>query len=181
MGCSDKSHLARGIVAGAVGGLVASLAMNQFMESVGPSLQKLVQTSPENQAEEPQQAHQENEPKEDATMKAADAIVTIVTGGKHLSVAGKRLGGPIVHYGFGAVMGALYGAFAEHSANVRAGYGSVYGGVVFATADMIAVPALKLSSSSKGQPISSLASPFAAHLVYGVTTELVRRMVRTAL
>jgi len=48
-------------------------------------------------------------------------------------------------------------------------------------ADLVAVPALHLSGSSDDAPVSSLATPFAAHLVYGVTTEAVRRLVRAIL
>jgi putative membrane protein len=38
-----------------------------------------------------------------------------------------------------------------------------------------------LGPSPDEQPSSALASPFAAHLVYGFTTELVRRIVRSAI
>jgi len=48
-------------------------------------------------------------------------------------------------------------------------------------ADLVAVPALHLSGSSDDAPVSSLATPFAAHLVYGLTTEAVRRLVRAIL
>lgn len=40
---------------------------------------------------------------------------------------------------------------------------------------------LHLSSSSADAPVSTLATPFAAHLVYGVTTEATRRLVRAML
>lgn len=36
----ENGHLARGIVAGVVGGLVASWVMNEFMSNLGPPLQK---------------------------------------------------------------------------------------------------------------------------------------------
>jgi hypothetical protein len=43
-------------------------------------------------------------------MKTADAIVSTVTGGRHLSFEQRQKGGPIVHYAFGAIMGGVYGA-----------------------------------------------------------------------
>jgi hypothetical protein len=40
---------------------------------------------------------------------------------------------------------------------------------------------LNLSQSPENEPASSLATPFAAHLVYGAATEAVRRLVRAML
>jgi hypothetical protein len=38
----NETNLARGIVAGIAGGLVASWIMNEFMANIGPSLQQAV-------------------------------------------------------------------------------------------------------------------------------------------
>lgn len=172
-----NGHLARGIVAGIVGGLVASWVMNEFMENLGPQLTKAVQG--DEARIEPQA--QEGEKPDDATMKTADAVVSAVTGGRHLSHEEKEKGGPIVHYAFGALMGAVYGAVAEELPLTTIGFGTGFGAALFTGADMIAVPALHLSGSSEDSPVSSLATPFVAHLVYGTTTETVRRVVRALL
>jgi putative membrane protein len=100
-------------------------------------------------------------PTEDATMKA--------TTGE---------GGPIVHYAFGALTGGVYGGLAEYSSRVTSGFGTSYGGVLFSTADLLAVPAVNLASAPSD---SALATPFAAHIVYGATTEFVRRILRSLL
>lgn len=52
-------------------------------------------------------------------MKAADAVVSISTGGRHLSSEQKGKAGPLVHYAFGALMGALYGTAAEYASRLR--------------------------------------------------------------
>lgn len=181
----NGTHLVRGMLAGVAGGLVASWIMNFFMEKAGPKIIDAVATV---QGDKHTQAlnaspsqSQDGAPKEDATMKAADAIVSTVTGGRHLSMEEKQKGGPIVHYAFGAVMGGLYGSLAEYSPAVRAGFGTVFAGMLFGGADLIAVPALNLSGSPADAPASALATPLAAHLVYGVATEAVRRVVRAAL
>jgi len=124
---------------------------------------------------------QNGEPKQDATMKAADALVATATGGRHLSMEEKQKGGPVVHYAFGALMGGLYGGLAEYSSTVKSGFGTAFGGALFAGADLVAVPALKLSAPPSEWPASSLANPLAAHLVYGATTELLRRVLRAVL
>lgn len=174
----DKGSIGLGIVAGIAGGLVASWVMNKFMEGPGQKLQECIQTATHTQP--PQQKSEDDAPKEDATMKTADAIVSTLTG-RHLSHQEKETGGPIVHYAFGALMGGVYGAMAEQSCIARAGFGTVFGGILFAGADLVAVPALGLSGSATDSPASSLVNPFAAHIVYGITTDVVRRAVRAIL
>jgi putative membrane protein len=154
---SKQKSLWRGVLAGIAGGLAAAWMMNEFM-------QQAVQSDEENRQ---QQAHRD-EPKEDATMKAADDIAHTTTG-QHLSYPEKEKAGPMVHYAFGALTGGLYGGLAEYSSVVTSGFGTSFGGILFSSADFLAVPA------------SAQASPFAAHIVYGVTTELVRRILRMLL
>lgn len=182
----NGTRLAKGMIAGAVGGLVASWFMNVFMESAGQRLQEAVETDEDRRQAVRERAMQGDEPKplipkEDATMKTADRVVGVVTGGRHLSWEQKQVGGPIVHYAFGTIMGGLYGAAAEYSRVARLGNGTLFGAALFTGADMVAVPALDLSSGSGEAPVSSLTKPYAAHLIYGATTEFVRRVVRGVL
>lgn len=168
----SEKHVVRGVIAGVAGGLVASWVMNQFMTGPGKKLTEAVQTPAENQQ---QAAHADDD---DATMKTADAIVKTATGGRHLSREEKETDGPIVHYVFGGLMGGVYGGLAEFSPAVRSGFGTSFASALFTGADLIAVPALGLSASPAEGNKAALATPFAAHLVYGWTTELVRRLVR---
>jgi uncharacterized membrane protein YagU involved in acid resistance len=173
---SKQKSLWRGVLAGIAGGLAAAWMMNEFMAGPGQELQQAVQSDEENRQ---QQAHS-GEPKEDATMKAAEDIVHTATG-RHLSYPEEQKAGPIVHYAFGALTGGLYGGLAEYSSVVTSGFGTSFGGILFSVADFLAVPALNLAPSPMDQPASAQASPFAAHFVYGVSTELVRRMLRMLL
>jgi putative membrane protein len=181
----DSKCLTSGMIAGAIGGLVAAWVMNVFMEKAGSAVthaaQHLDGTAHRPRRPEASDHNEDSEPKIDATMKTSDAVFSTVTGGRHLSLRGQQRGGPIVHYAFGALMGALYGGAAEYVPATRAGFGTVFASALFTGADLIAVPALHLSGSSSGAPVSSLASPLSAHIVYGVTTEAVRRLVRAAI
>jgi putative membrane protein len=170
---AKQKSLPRGILAGMAGGLAAAWVMNEFMAGAGQKLQQAVQSDDESR----QQEASNDQPKEDATMKAADALAYTATG-EHLSRAEKEQGGPIVHYAFGALTGGIYGGLAEYSSAVTSGFGTSFGGVLFSTADLLAVPALNLGPSPADQPASAQATPFAAHIVYGFTTELVRRILR---
>ena len=175
-----SKHPVRGILAGVIGGLAASWVMNQFTAGAGPKLTEAIQTDQENRKTHDEQQQAKDHPQPDATMKTADALVSTATGGQHLTWEEKLKGGPIVHYSFGALMGGIYGGLAEYSPAVRSGFGTVFGSALFTGADLFAVPALNLSGSPTEQP-KALATPFAAHLVYGGTVELVRRIVRLIL
>lgn len=176
----ENASAVRGLLAGAIGGLVASWVMNVFMEEAGPKIQQAAARM-DGSSQQQSSSSSGDEPKEDATMKTADAVVRAVMGGRHLSIEGKKKGGPIVHYAFGGLMGALYGLAAEYSPLATAGFGTAFAGALFAGADLWAVPALHLSGSSADAPVSSLATPFSAHIVYGVTTEGVRKLIRAGL
>jgi hypothetical protein len=170
-----EKHIVRGILAGVAGGLVASWVMNEFSGTLGQELSKAVETPAEQRLLEMQSDG------EDATMKAADKIAETVTGGRHLTHEQREVGGPIVHYSMGALMGGLYGGLAEYSSAARSGFGTTFGGLLFASADVFGVPAAGLGKWPDQYPVSSLANPLVAHLVYGATTELVRRVVRQIL
>lgn len=178
----ERAQLLSGIVAGVAGGLLASWVMNAFMENAGPKITETIESGNGRKRNGGGRSQKNGARKEDATMKTADAVVATVTGGRrHLSFEEKQKGGPIVHYAFGALMGGLYGALAEYSPRARTGFGTAFAGALFAGADLVAVPALHLSNPSGDAPVSTLATPFAAHLVYGVTTEATRRIVRAML
>ena len=170
-----SKHLVRGILAGVAGGLVASWMMNEFATTLGQKISDAVETPADKQELAAESDGQ------DATMRAADKIVETVTGGRHLTYEQREIGGPIVHYTMGAVTGGIYGALAEYLPIARAGFGTTFGGILFSTADVFGVPALGLARWPDQYPLSSWANPLASHLVYGATTELVRRVVRVIL
>jgi len=84
----------------------------------------------------------------------------------------------LVHYGFGAVVGALYGAAAESVPMVRRGFGLPFGAAVWLGAHVIAVPPLGLAEPPVRQPMGKEAEELGLHFVYGSVTELVRRLLR---
>jgi hypothetical protein len=117
--------------------------------------------------------------KEDATMKAAGKLAQAA--GRELTYEQKKQASPLIHYGFGTAMGALYGMAMETSPRgVRAQripfFGSLFGSALFLGADEMAVPALGLSEAAESP--SSHWYVWASHLVYGLTAEFVRRQVR---
>jgi uncharacterized membrane protein YagU involved in acid resistance len=164
--------ITRSLVAGAIGGLAASWVMNQFI-TAAMKVQEAAKSPAEKQQQQAQQPQQQES--EDSTMKVADAVTWLVTG-HHLSKQGKQKGGPIVHYAFGTLMGALYGTLASLSETATAGAGLAFGTGLFIAADEVMVPALVTGQFPTKEPASSQLTYYAAHLVYGTTTELVCRL-----
>ncbi len=162
-----KSNVWKGIAAGMVGGLVASWTMNQF--------QALASKATEPGGQKPRGDGGDN-----ATVKAASAVSENVMH-HHLTDDEKKTAGPAVHYAFGSVNGAIYGALTELKPGISLGGGSVFGGLLWVLADEIGVPAFGLSQPPTQTPVSSHAEALAAHLVYGLTTDAVKRAVRAVL
>jgi putative membrane protein len=83
-----------------------------------------------------------------------------------------------LHWGIGAAVGAAYGAAAEFYPDVTAKEGVNFGMALMAATHEGALPAIGLKTSQ--QPRDH-ASELASHVVYGVATEIVRRIVRRAI
>ncbi len=167
----------KGLLAGAVGGLVGTIAMTEFQKGWQKVAEK--RRSGDRRREQKTSRARSSEEKEDATMKAAGKLAQAA--GRELTYEEKKRVSPLVHYGFGTAMGALYGMAMETSPRgVRAQripvFGSLFGSALFLGADEMAVPALGLSEAAESAPSHLYA--WASHLVYGLTAEFVRRQVR---
>ncbi len=179
----------KGLAAGIVGGLVASLVMNQFQALLGKlagedershGAQSLQQGVPQHGIGQALQARGEDDAEDDAPMRLANAVSVAATQ-RELTRDEKHVAGTALHYVYGVSMAALYGAAAEFAPVVTAGAGLPYGASIWVVADEGVVPALGLSKSASDYPLSIHAYALASHCVYGLTTEVVRRAVRDAL
>jgi hypothetical protein len=117
---------------------------------------------------------------EDATVRAADRLSRGLFH-HELSKKEKKVAGPAMHYGFGALTGVAYGVLAELAPGVTRGAGAPFGTAVWLGADEVAVPAFRLAGPPWEHPAPVHARALAAHLVYGLTAEGVRRLVRRVL
>ena len=161
MRIDPKPNPRRGLLAGAVGGLIACFAMSQFH-----SFFQKVESSTEDK-------------QEDSTVKTASAISQRIFH-HELTPQQKTVAGPAVHYGFGASIATFYGAAVEVLPVLRTGWGMPFGVAVWLGAHVITVPALGLSEPvTRSTPLRE-AVEFGAHLVYGVVVEGVRRLLRNA-
>lgn len=161
-------NVAKGAVAGLIGGVVASFVMSEF--------QALVTKLSEEKDKEKSQTKKE----EPATVKAAKEISESIFDHR-LTKSEKEPAGEFVHYAMGAASGLIYGAAAEVAPVTAFGTGLPFGTAVWLIADDVIVPALGLAKSPAEYPLSTHAYALSSHLVYGLTTDLVRRAVRRIL
>jgi len=113
-------------------------------------------------------------------VRAANAVSELVF--EHpLTKGEKEAGGAVAHYAMGVGSGAIYGALAELVPEATVGTGMPFGVAVWIVADELVVPSLGLSKSPTKYPLETHAYSIASHIVYGLTTEVVRGTVRAAL
>lgn len=150
--------MCRNAAAGAAGGLIAAFAMNQF-QALLSSLQK----------KKPQGG-------DDATVKTANAISRSLTG-HAVDPSRKKRAGAAVHYTYGMVIGAVYGALAGAVPVVASRRGMAYGAAAWLGGDEVSVPALGLGPSPMETPVAAHLQALASHLVYGAVTDGVFRLL----
>ncbi len=167
MSKESSPNIWEGMAAGFVGGIVASYMMGQFQVLWAHYA-----------AEKKSKGRARKSRREPTTVKAASAISEGVFDHK-LTTAQKKLAGPAVHYAMGATSGAVYGAAAELAPDVTVGAGLPFGAAVWLVADDITLPAVGLAKWPQEYPLSTHLYALASHLVYGLTTEAVRRAVRS--
>jgi uncharacterized membrane protein YagU involved in acid resistance len=164
-------------VAGAVGGLAGTLAMN-YAQRLWTFV---VDRNPPSSAAGPHDARdwQERSENQNSNEMAAQ-VLACATINRLLSARELSIAAPIIHFSFGAAAGALYGAYLD-TVSERRGSGPALGAALWLTADEIAMPLLGLSRSTLRRPLEMHCQSFVAHLVYGVVAERVRQATHHAL
>ncbi|HXC95574.1 MAG TPA: DUF1440 domain-containing protein [Edaphobacter sp.] len=149
-----ERSLVKGLVAGLIGGLVATAAKT-LAERIYP---------PRTQGEP--------EPYE---------VLSEVIAGHELMGHEKGVAAEGVRWGFGALTGAAYGALAEYYPAATAKDGAGFGMALSSLTQGTVLPAMGLASEPEEQTARERTSELATHVVYGVVTETVRRVVRRML
>jgi len=150
----QEKSLAKGLLAGLIGGLVATAA-----KSIGERIY-------------PPRTHGEPEPPEVLAEKIA---------GHELSGPAKAIAAGSIHWGFGAGVGAAYGALAEYFPAATAKDGASFGIALATLTHEGALPAMGLSAPPEEQTTREHTSEVATHVLFGIVTETVRRYVRKML
>ncbi len=174
MNKQNNANAWKGLMAGVVGGVVASWAMDRFQYwwlSFGGGDELELQQAP---------SSEKRNQEEPATVKTASSISEGVFG-HSLTAREKEVAGPVVHYAVGTTAGAMYGLAAEYEPDVTTAAGIPFGAAFWLIVDEGALPLLGLAKGPAVYPLSTHAYALASHLVFGLTTEVVRNAVRRAL
>lgn len=164
----------KGILAGVAGGLAGAYTMGLFANLCGKASEKM------NDPKRHKDLQRAAADAQESTAKAADRILHPVLG-RHLHYREREAAKPLVHYAFGSAVGGLYGVAAEYAPTTRWLAGAPFGVAVFLGAHSMALPALHLARKNRDYPLALHATEFGSHLVYGVTAEGVRGLVRRIL
>lgn len=151
---STRERLVKGLLAGLVAGLVAT-AVKTLSEKVYPP-----------------RVHGEPEPPELLADKVA---------GHHLTGVEQTVASEAIHWGFGALTGAAYGALAEFYPMATAKEGASFGLALMSLTHGKALPAMGLAADPEDQSLREKSSEAATHVLYGVVTEKVRGFIRKML
>lgn len=150
---SGERSLVKGLIAGLVAGLAATAAKT-VVETLYP-------------------ARREGEP------VPAEVLAEKLAG--PLDEETRNTAGRMIHWGFGAAVGAAYGALAEYYPAATAKEGATFGLALMTLTEETALPALGMAEAAEEQTASGRTSEATSHLVYGLVAERVRRLVREVL
>ena len=149
-----ERSLAKGLLAGLIGGLVATAAKT-LAEKIYPA-----------------RTHGEPEPPE---------VLAENFAGHELVGPQKEVATEAIHWGFGALTGAAYGALVEYYPAANAKDGAGFGMALSSLTHGTVLPAMGLAAEPEEQTARERTSEMASHVVFGVVTETVRRVVRKML
>ncbi|HEX4065933.1 MAG TPA: DUF1440 domain-containing protein [Acidobacteriaceae bacterium] len=86
-----------------------------------------------------------------------------------------------IHWIFGALAGAVYGALVEVEPSLGAWRGAAFGITLNRLTHESILPRMGLAASPQNQPTQERISEWVTHAAYGVATDTVRRAVRKAI
>ncbi|WP_158750660.1 DUF1440 domain-containing protein [Acidobacterium sp. S8] len=101
--------------------------------------------------------------------------------GHPLAPAEKTVAMESIHWAFGALAGAIYGAVVEYEPSFGAWRGAAFGITLNKMTHESLLPKMGLSAPKETQPARERMSEWVSHAAYGVATDSVRRLVRRAL
>jgi hypothetical protein len=163
----------KGLIAGLIGGLAGTWAMSEAQRAWTRAVGGHVPESAGGKHDA--RDWQERSEGQNSNELAAQALARYLLG-RRLTRDELRVAAPVMHYLFGAAMGALYGVYAQ-GRQVRTS-GAAFGMAVWLGADEIAMPVLGLSQPTTRRPVEMHLQSLIAHLVFGTVTEITRRSLQ---
>jgi len=111
----------------------------------------------------------------------ASVLLAEQVAGHPLAPGKKQIAHKSIHWAFGAVAGAVYGAAVEYEPSLGAWRGAAFGIALNKMTHESLLPKMGLAAATEWQPPRERISEWVSHAVYGVVTDAVRRAARRAL
>lgn len=175
----DDHRLARGFARGLLGSLVGLAAMDLYSRGMKALASRYGNENGKGNGSGGRQETdalddisidgikaREDEPSTEAVARLA---VEAVTDEEPADSTRARLG-QVVHWGYGAAVGGLYGLIRSDNEELDLPAGAGYGAALWLIGDEVMVPLLGLAKGPTANGLSSHAQALGAHLVYGVAT-----------
>lgn len=144
------------VLIGAVGGLIGTVVLERITS-------KLYEWEDEEAKKKEEELRPEGDPPSILAKRISDDVLRL-----NLSEDKKTKLAMGLHYGFGVMAGAMFGASAPRAPFLSAGLGTLYGTLFWLLGDEIGMPVMGLSKPSQDYPWQTHARAWAAHVGYGV-------------
>ena len=115
-----------------------------------------------------------------AQLKILDHLSTKITG-TPISVQNQELAEQLVNFPVGASVGAAYGYGKKDNDDLNLTEGMIMGTSTWISTHQTSLPILGLKDKPTDVPIKMQANELIAHVLFGITTELVRNKVNQSL
>jgi putative membrane protein len=154
-----QTNLFKGLIAGMVGAAVATKIKSE-LEKVLPVRKKTTDSPP---------------------VVLADRVAKKMENNDGLDKEEKKPVEKTIHWSFGVLMGGVYGVSVERNPSAAAGFGSLAGTALYGGTHGSVLPALDTEPWPTENKPEFVVNEFIGHIVYGMTTEIIRRQVRKLL
>lgn len=101
--------------------------------------------------------------------------------GRRFDPVGRKVAMQTIHWSFGVIAGAAYGAVVEARPRAAAWHGLAFGLALNRLAQENLMPEAELVPPADRQPMQERVSQWLSHAVYGLVAETVRRRVRAGI
>lgn len=183
MRCRRRENPWKGAILGMVGGVAGTIAMGLFWKAV-----KAATGEDPREAKSPEPgplddiaiAGGETRPGEGSTEAVGRIVYDDLLGQESPTKETRELLSELVHWGYGAVQGGLYGAVRGRREPPDLAGGALFGTGLWVFSEL-GLPLLGLGKGPTAYPPRHHAATWAAHAVYGTTaaavTQILRRLI----
>lgn len=173
------NHPTRSLLSGLAGGIAGTLAMNAISSAWSYGRRRalhggeasLLQQGGRPDVEEAKlRGKSSGDPDAVATVAIAEAFAKPMLG-RPLTREERHRGGQIVHYAYGALLGAAYGLSSRKLPVMRSGRGTLFGVSTWLAGVNVALPLLNLMKPPKDHSLEQHAFSLISHAGYGAVLD----------